>query len=233
MNEFVAIDIETTGLNPKEDKIIEIGAVRVREGKVVDSFSSFVNPMIPIPLQITNLTGITNDMIADAKSIGEVIHEFYDYVGDAILLGHNILFDYSFLKIALLNVGLKFERNGIDTLEISRILHKDLKSRTLESMCNFYGIHQFAKHRACEDAKSAALLFLELEKHVDARVEMLAPKQLIYKAKKTEPITLRQKNYLLDLLKYHKIEIDQPIDQLTKSEASRMIDKLIFQYGRM
>ena len=232
MNDFVAIDIETTGLNPREDKIIEIGAVLLREGKVVDSFSSFVNPRVSIPSKITKLTGITDEMIAKEKTIEVVIREFYDFVGDSILLGHNILFDYSFLKTALLQEGFEFERMGIDTLEISRILHKDLESRSLERMCNFYGINQKAKHRAYEDAFSAGALYLELKKHANATAEILAPKQLFYKVKKREPITQRQKNYLLDLLKYHKIGIEQPIDHLSKSEASRIIDKIILQYGR-
>ena len=98
MQDFTAIDVETTGLNPKTEKMIEIGAVKIRDGKIVAKYDSLINPGRKLEERITELTGITDGMLADAPLPEKVLPEFFDFIGEDILLGHSIMFDYSFLK---------------------------------------------------------------------------------------------------------------------------------------
>ena len=131
LKSYIAFDLETTGLSPQEHEIIEIGALKVREGKVVDRFMEFVHPDKPITPMITNITHITNDMVAGARSCPEVIHDFLSFCEDDVLIGHNVMFDYSFVKCSAVREGLTFEKMGIDTLKIARKVHKDFESKSL------------------------------------------------------------------------------------------------------
>ena len=110
IKDYVCVDIETTGIRPKWDRIIEIGAVKVRDGKVVDTFSELICPGVPIPSRITQLTGITNEMVTGKSKIEEVLPRFVEFAENDLLLGHNIRFDYSFLKQNAINLNLKFEK---------------------------------------------------------------------------------------------------------------------------
>jgi DNA polymerase III subunit epsilon len=231
---FVCFDIETTGLNPQKEKIIEIGAQKVVDGKIVGHFSELINPREPLSNVITNLTGISDSMLKDAETEETVINKFLEFASDFILIGHNIKFDYSFVKEAAKRQKLSFERFGIDTLEISRKMHRDLESRSLESLCRYYQINNNHAHRAYDDAKATTLLYVNLcNQFFLENPDVFMPKPLIYKAKKIQSITNKQKNYLIDLLKYHNIEYVQPIDTLTQSEASKWIDRIILENGRI
>lgn len=231
---FVCLDIETTGLSPIKDRIIEIGAVKVVNGEITDEFSEFINPLIRLPERIIELTGIRDEMLEDARTAGPVTADLMDFLGDCPILGHNILFDYSFLKVELGKQGREFQCMGIDTLKMSRILHEELESKALSGMCRYYNIDNKNAHRALDDAKAAYELYKKLkEEFFYARPEVFAAEPLIYHIKKQEPVTKAQKNYLIDLLKYHKIEFAQSWSTLTKSEASRIIDKIILEYGRI
>ena len=119
MKEYVSVDVETTGLAPKQDKIIEIGAVRVRDGQIVGSFTCFVNPGRILPAHITELTGILQEQVDEAETMESVLPAFLEFAGDLPLVGHRILFDYGFLKRAAVNMRLDFERSGVDTLKLS------------------------------------------------------------------------------------------------------------------
>lgn len=233
-NCLVALDLETTGLNPKTDRILEIGAVKLIDGKVTDTYSVFVNSEKQVSEFITNLTGITNEMVKSGLPVKEAIEGFLEFCQDADILGHNILFDYSFLKRNAVNLGYTFERNGIDTLQIAKKFLSGLPSRSLGALCEHYHIVQEKQHRAYEDAVSAYQLF-ECMKQEFENVSPAAflPKQLIYEIKKESPITISQKRYLNDLIKYHRIELDVAIESMTKNEASRTIDIILSQYGRI
>jgi len=233
-NTFVCFDIESTGLNPQQDKVIEIGAVKVRDGKVVGHFSELINPKIKLPLFISNLTGIDDEMLENADTEVKVIKRFLEFAEDYVVIGHKVKFDFSFIKTAAEKERLSFEKNGIDTLEISRKLHQNLDSRSLESMCRYYKINNNNAHRAYDDAKATALLYVELcNNFFNKDPDTFRPKPLIYKVKKVQPITNKQKKYLIDLLEYHKIGYEQSIDTLTQSEASRWIDRIILEKGRI
>lgn len=138
LRSYIAFDLETTGLNPEQNEIIEIGALKVRDGKVQQRFMEFIRPVESISSSITELTGITNDMVKDAKCRQEVIPEFLEFCGDDILIGHNVIFDYSFIKINALAEGMCFERAGIDTLKIARKVHRDMDSKSLGNLCRHY-----------------------------------------------------------------------------------------------
>ena len=233
-DDYVAIDLETTGLDPKRDKIIEIGAALVSGGEVVKTFSTLVNPRRELDERIGELTGITSDMVAGAPDIGEVIGRIVEFCGALPLLGHHIIFDYSFLKRAAVNQGLPFEKNGIDTLTLCRRFMPDEERKNLGNASLYYGIKQEGAHRAMADALTAHLLYQAVKKiHFSAAPQVFSCKPLVYKVKKEQPATKKQKEVLRDLLKYHRINVSVQIDYLSRNEVSRMTDKIILQYGRI
>lgn len=231
---YVAFDLETTGLRPTEDRILEIGAVRVEEGEVTETYETFIDDQIEIPPGITDLTGITREMVAGSPPMEEAVGRFLEFAGDSVLLGHNVLFDYSFMKASVLRMGGTYERRGLDTLAIARLCLPELHGKALNNLACYYGIPQEHHHRALDDALTAARLYERLrEEFAGARPELFLPAPLHFKSKKPQPITNSQKGYLRDLIKYHRIENNVQIELLTKSEASRMIDGIILQYGKM
>lgn len=234
MEKYIVVDLETTGLAAKRDRILEIGAWKVENGEFTDQFHCMVDPCMQIPERITELTGISDDMVAGQPKIAEAIRQFLDFAGDLPLLGHNLQFDYAFLVHAAVNERLEFARSGADTLKISRQVLSELPSRRLGDLCTYYGISQECAHRADEDAYVTALLYEKLkEQFGQEKPELFEPLKLVCKAKKQQPITNAQKGYLNDLLKYHTIKCNVQIDSLTKSEASRLIDGIILHYGRI
>lgn len=230
---YVCIDLETTGLNPKLDKIIELGAVRVENGVQTGTYETLVNPGRKLEERIVSLTGICDADLADAPAIDQILPQVLAFMGELPLLGHSILFDYSFLKKAAVNHKLTFEREGIDTLKIARKYLPELESRSLEYLCGYYGIvHQ--AHRALEDARATAALyeilnreFLTPETESDFRA-----RPLIYHAKKDTPATKAQIERLYKLVEKHKLNIDVNISAMTRSEASRYTDRILAEYGR-
>lgn len=231
---FLAIDIEATGLSPEKDRIIELAAIRYIDGKPKECFEKLINPGYPLSERIIELTGITDDMLVGAMTEREVIEEFLTFAGEDVLLGHNISVDYSFIKVAADRLKIGFERQGIDTLYLSRTLKADLEKKSLEAMCEHYGIIRECSHRALEDAIAAATLYQNLYEEFNHNFETsFLPIELKYKVKKQEPMTEKQKKYLLDLVNYHKIEVPSGFADFSKSMASRFVDKTILHYGRM
>ena len=194
----------------------------------------FVDPGRELPARITELTGITQDMLKDAVSQETAIRQVTDFCEDLVLLGHNILFDYSFLKRSAVNHGLPFVHQGIDTLKLARHFLPYAESRRLEDLCTYYHIETAHHHRAVDDAIAAKCLYDCLRgQFLEGHEAYFAPGELIYEVKREYPATAAQKRYLNDLIKYHRIETNIRIEDMTRSEASRMIDKIILQYGRI
>ncbi len=231
LNRFVSVDLETTGLNHGKDKITEIGIVRFIDDAPAGEFKTLVNPGILIPESIEKITDITNEDVKNAPAIGTVIKDAVDFIGNDVIVGHSIMFDYRFLLKAAVNAGLSFEAYGIDTLKISRKVLKDVESKKLEDLCKYFNIPDENHHRALNDAYAAAYLYLKLKEICTE--EDLKPYKLMYKVKKEGPITAHQKERLLELLDYYHINPPYDVDMLTKNEASRNIDKIIFEYGRI
>lgn len=232
MDTYISIDLETTGLNPKEDRIIEIGAVKVIDGKIVDTFSTFVNPGRKLEERIVELTGIRDEDLQDAPSIEEVFPKLEEFLEDFPLLGHSILFDFSFLKKAAVNSNRTFEKKAIDTLKIARKYLAQLEHRNLDFLCEYFQIPHHA-HRALQDAEATSTLYYRLvEKFYSEEEPLFIPTPLKFTVKKDTPATKPQKERLYRLLAQHKIEWDRDVEKLTRSEASRFTDKILAKYGR-
>ncbi|MBE5873518.1 MAG: 3'-5' exonuclease [Lachnospiraceae bacterium] len=231
-NTYVCIDLETTGLNPKLDKIIEIGAVKVIDGEIKETFETFVNPGRKLEQRIVELTGIKDEQLTDAPYIEEVFPDLLDFLGDLPLLGHSVLFDYSFLKKAAVDRKLTFEREGVDTLKISRRFLTQLEHRSLDYLCEYYGISHQA-HRALADAKATVQLYEKLVAiFYGVEKTLFQPKPLIFKVKRDTPATKAQKERLYRLLAQHNITLDVDIEKLTRSEASRLTDTFPARFGQ-
>ena len=234
INSYVALDLETTGIGARHEKITEIGMVKVIDGEAVDTYHTMVNPHREIPERIVELTGITDDMVKDAPGIDEILDEVLNFTEDLPLLGHQIIFDYGFLVQAAVNQKRKFEKYGVDTLKLCRYLMPGAEKKNLGAACAYFGVHQDTAHRALSDAYAAHDLYQELKRRFGKeRPELFTEKMLQYKAKKERTASKRQKEHLQDLLKYHRIDITVEIDHMSGNEISRMIDKIIFQYGRI
>lgn len=228
---YLVLDIETTGLDPKTEKIIEIGAARVRDGQVKETYQTFVNPARKLTERIVELTGITDDMLHGAPYIETALPEFLGFAGEDLLLGHSIRFDYSFLKRAAVNQKCVFEKKAVDTLKLARLCLPELPSRSLGALCGYYRIAHTA-HRALGDALATHTLYQKLCAQFEA-ADNAEPYQLTYKAKKEGPITPAQRERLLKMLAYYEIDPPCEIDRMTKNEASRMMDKLTLAHGKM
>jgi len=159
---FIVLDIETTGLDAKKDKITEIGAVKIRNKDIVDSFHSFVNPGIPIPEKIIKLTGITDKMVANAPTIDRVLIEFEEFIEDAVLVAHNASFDLSFIKHNGKKVNMELKNPILDTLALSKGLLKELKRHKLDIVAKHLGVNLDNHHRALDDARATGEILLKL-----------------------------------------------------------------------
>lgn len=231
---YVAIDLETTGIGAKREKITEIGMVKVENGAVTETYHTMVNPGRPIPAHITELTGIDDHMVKDAPMIQEVIGEVIAFCGELPVLGHQIMFDYGFLVQAAVNGKLRFERKGIDTLKLCRKFMPPEEKKNLAAACAYFHAAQDTAHRALSDAMAAHELYQAMKRqYLSGNEDAFTPKVLQYKAKKERQATQGQKQHLHDLLKYHKIDLTVPMDSMSGNEISRMTDRIIFTHGRI
>lgn len=230
MNTYVALDLEMTGLKPKEDKIIEIGAVLVEAGEICDTFSTLINPGRALDPEITELTGITGEALRDAPRMEDILTELSDFIGDRNLLGHGIGFDYAFLKRAFVNGGMTFEKSGLDTLKLSRKFLPQLPSRRLQALCAYYGIAQRA-HRALEDARAAHFLYQKLKDQFYTE-EDFCFRPLLCRVKRERPASRRQTDRLLFLMQRHKLPIERDVEFMSRNEVSRLTDQILAKYGR-
>ena len=167
--DFVVFDIETTGLNAQRDRITEIGAVKVSNGRIVDRFNTFVNPEIPIPRKITELTGISDEMVKDAPAIHEVIGRFLQFSENCVLVAHNAPFDTGFIKINVRKLDIDFNYCILDTLELSRGLFPQLKRHKLNIIAKHLDIKLENHHRAVDDAEATAEIFIKCIKLLKER----------------------------------------------------------------
>lgn len=160
--DFIVFDLETTGLKPATEEITEIAAVLVREGEIKDSFQTYVNPHKPIPPEITELTGISDETVADAPDLPEALDKFFAFMGDRVLVAHNAGFDLSFLKAACKKLDIEREFTYIDTLEMSRIMLPHLSRFKLNILAKELQVGPFEHHRASEDAAVLGRIWVKL-----------------------------------------------------------------------
>ena len=160
---FVCLDFETTGFSGAKDRVTEIGAVKVLDGELAGRFTTLVNPGRPIPWQVVNLTGITNDMVADSPMIHEVLPVFLGFLGDLPLVAHNAKFDCKFLERDLCALDRSIENPVADTMLLARRICPGLDSYKLSSLTKYFSIPLNTAHRAWCDAEATALLYLQLQ----------------------------------------------------------------------
>lgn len=238
--EFIIFDIETTGLSVMQEKITEIGAVRMVNGEIKDTFSTFVNPGKHIPEKITELTGISDDMVSDAPSEYEAVRKFFEYCGEnVVVVAHNASFDTSFIKAAAQRNDLKYTLTHIDTLAISRGIFPQLSKHKLDTIAKHLKLGTFNHHRACDDAMMLAKIFqVMLNKLADeygikstAQISTILPKPSIKTYKYFHQIILVKNQ--LGLKNLYKLISKSHIDYfykkplLPKSELVKLRDGLI------
>ena len=161
-NNYVVFDIETTGLSSRNDKITEIGAVKIIDGIIVDRFSQLINPEKEIPQVVVELTGISNSLVENEPTIEEVIPKFYEFSKDSVLVAHNAKFDISFIRREYKNNNLEFNHPILDTLVLARATMTHMKRFNLGTLCKNLGVSLVGAHRAVNDAEATAEVFIKL-----------------------------------------------------------------------
>lgn len=159
---YVVFDIETTGLSAEKNNITEIGAVKVENGKIVDTWSSFVNPGEKIPPNIVELTGITDEMVAKAPKINEIIGDFLKFCENCVMVAHNAKFDVGFIKTVCRRLDIEFGFSYLDTLQLARCLYPELSNHKLNTLSTHLGVLLENHHRAVDDAKATADIFVKM-----------------------------------------------------------------------
>ena len=166
-SDYIVVDLETTGLDPVHCEIIEIGAVHVLDGDEVDRFETLIEPSSPLPSIITQITGLTDAELSGAPTIHQVLPEFLEYIGDAILVGHNVNFDVNFLyEKTLEHTGSLLTNSFVDTLRLSRILYPQARSHKLSEMGRICQIPNSHAHRAMADVEQTWKLYEHLKHRV-------------------------------------------------------------------
>lgn len=233
VRDYTVIDLEMTGLAAKTDKIIEIGAVRVRGGAVADTYRTFVNPGRPVPAEITALTGITDEMAASGEPEDEAVSELLDFVGKDVLVGHNIGFDYGFLKQWAVNHRHPLQSMACDTLRMARALLPGEQSKRLECLCVYFHIERARAHRALEDALETWQVYEHLAAMAEEKApKLLEPRALTCKVRRQTPATAHQIERLKEFRSIHHMNDEICWDTLTRSQASRLQDQYYAAYGR-
>ena len=167
-NDYVAFDLETTGLDPRWDDIIEIGAVKVRNGQPADRYEQLINPGRPIPSVITEITGIDDDMVKDAPALADVLPGFLEWVGDGILLGHNVNFDINFLYDSAEELCEEpVDNDFIDTLRLARYLYPEERHNRLRDLISRFGIAETQQHRALADVEQTIACYRWMLRHME------------------------------------------------------------------
>lgn len=169
--DFVVFDLETTGLSKYNDKITEIGAVRIKDGKIIDVFNELVNPECFIPEKIQGLTGITNEMVKDKETIDKILPRFLDFSSDSYYVGHNADFDIGFLRENAENLNLKFNPVYLDTLPLARALYPKMKNHKLDTLTKKLNVELNNHHRASDDATATAKAFIKMINHLKSKQE--------------------------------------------------------------
>lgn len=224
ISDYIAIDLETTGIRLSKDKIIEVGLLKVKDSHIIDTFSCVINPDMQVDDKILELTKISKNELENAKRIHEVINHIVDFCEEYVLLGHNTIFDYSFVKKEANRAGLEFEKRGIDTYKLCKKVLPENVRKNLTDACGYFCIERKNSHRAFSDAYYTHVLFQEIIKKF--KTLEISSEAMKVKIKKFVPIRKRTKEDLQKLLNCHRIGCKVNIDLLSESEAKRMMDKI-------
>ncbi len=234
---YCVIDIETTGLSPTYDSIIEVSAVRVSAGNITETFSSLIQPFSTsseyVDEFITELTGITNEMLSSAPKEEDVIPKFKNFIGSSILIGHNVNFDINFLYDSFeTNLGIALDNDFVDTMRISRRIHADLPHYRLSDIANLYGIDYSTAHRALEDCKITNSCYVHLKNTILEQYESLEAFTKLYNkkynyhvhAKDIQPTTTE---FDVTNILYHKVIVfTGTLERYTRKAAMQIVANL-------
>ena len=210
---FIVFDVETTGLRTDRVRLTEIGAVKYENGAERSRFQTFVNPEMPIPPKITELTGITNAMVASAPKEGEAVRKFFEFCGDGVLVAHNASFDTNVIRYACQRNGIEYKYSHIDTLVMAQSLVEGIKNYKLDSISNYFKLPKFDHHRADEDAGALAKIFEKL-------IELCAEKgveRVSQIDEKIKPNPKRLPTYHIIILAKNKVGLKHLYQLITKS----------------
>ena len=166
---YCVLDLETTGFSPKTEKITEVGIMKIKDGKVIDEFSTFVNPEKPIPPKVVEVTNITDDMVQDAETIDKIFPKILEFIDGSVLVAHNASFDMGFLKYNAKQLGYEFDYTYVDTLALSRKIFPDLKKYKLGKIAEYLKIKVEVAHRALDDVDTTVKVYNEMMKILKER----------------------------------------------------------------
>mgnify|MGYP001024698908 FL=1 len=232
-NNYVVFDIETTGLDPEFDEIIEIGAVKIKDGIKIDTFNSLIKPEYEIDEFITELTGITNGMVENAPSIDEVLPKFMDFIRDYIIIGHNVNFDINFIYDNLEELNIPPITNDfVDTLRISRRLIPELKHHKLSDLANYFNIDTNGSHRSLKDVeitlevlKNLNTMIIEKYQNMDNFKDACKPKS--HSGIRASDITTNNTEFDEENMLYDKyVVITGTLGKMLRKEAMQVIADL-------
>ena len=230
---FVVFDLETTGFSNKNDKITEIGAVKVENFKVVDRFSQLINPEKDISYKVQELTGITNDLIKDKPTIEEILPKFVEFIGDSVLVAHNADFDMGFMQQKCREQNIEFKNTSVDTLTLARTLLPHMKRFRLNLIAKELGIPLLNHHRAVDDAEATAHIFIKflemLKKRGAKKLSDVNPilGDIDYTKLKTNHVTLIAKNQV-GIKNLYKIVSDAHVNHFYR--APRILKSILEKY---
>ena len=189
--EMIVFDLETTGLSSRNCKIIEIGAVKIKDGKIIDEFDIFVDPECEISEEITKLTSITNDMVKGAPKEKEAVEMFLEFAGDRLLIAHNANFDVGFIRVASERQGIPFTNAYLDTVGVSKYVNPELKQHKLNIIAEHYKLGDFHHHRASDDAKMLAEIFFVMLSRLKSEGVTTFEQMMDNMSEKSDPLKLR------------------------------------------
>lgn len=225
LNKYVVFDLETTGLHPRKDEIVEIGAVKVSDGVIVDTFSTLVKPKKGISAEVSEINGITDEMLSDAPSINLVLPKFKKFIGNCTLVGHNVEFDCRFVYIAFARFGIKFTNKYVDTLEMARKAYPQLDDHKLGTLCGYLNIENETAHRALSDTKATQKVFSRLCDVTPAVAHKIKPIENIRVYDTRLNDSTRNIKELIELI----TELSSK-PELTRNDLSRLSDWLTAHY---
>jgi len=196
-DEYCVFDIETTGLSPQSCKITEIGAVILKNGEILDRFDTFTDPECPIPPNITELTGITDEMVAGSPKNPEAVRQFLNFAQNRILVAHNASFDTSFIRKVASENGIDFPNPYMDTVALSRYANPDLNRHKLDTLAEYFGLGNFNHHRACDDAEMLGQILVCLFRkiHTEGAGNLAEMQQLM--SERSDPLKLKSYHQIL------------------------------------
>ena len=189
-DEMIVFDLETTGLSNRTCKIIEIGAVKIKDGEVLDVFNTFVDPEEHISEEITRLTSITDEMVAGAPKEYDAVKAFLDFAGDRMLIAHNANFDVGFIRVAAERCAFPFTNSYLDTVGLSKYLNTDIKNHKLDTIAKYYNLEDFHHHRASDDATILAHIFFEMQRRLKSEGVVTFKHLLSLMSEKSDPLQL-------------------------------------------